>query len=658
MDTMRESAKSYLGSGLSVLPIRMDGSKAPMLSEWTPLQQISMTPESWPTCPCGIGIIGGKVSGNLEILDFDKPGAFEEWVAILPMAGDGLAELVDALPVIETPDGGRHVYYRCAEIQGAQKLARAREAYTSPSGKRKLVIIETKGEGGYVVAPPSPAECHDARKPYRQLSGPPLTSIPKISVAQRSWLLQAARSFDEVQAEPVTRPSVSAGVIGDRPGDAFNASATWPSILEPAGWVQLFDRGGVTYWRRPGKDGRGISATTGKCGDHLYVFSSNAPPFDPERSYDKFGAMALLSHGGDVRAAAAALRKLRTQPDPPLSCPPDGWSDPCVESMTWQGGPLIPHVEREPGCDDDVAPVGDPTINRPWLSKPGLSVSTMSDAVNAWASQGESQSIPTPIGSLNEALSGGFPVGQVTTLVAYTGGRKTEFARQSAMHAAVNGHPVIHVDVELGLARIYERTLSQLAKVPPKRLRDRSLRTQADVESIAEVEKRMREDDKIHFICPSGCPKIEDLALVVESLAGRLTNGKPPLVILDSAQRLAFGAPGENPRLQMTALMHAVEAMAHRSGCAIILVSEQKRSQDGKAPSPDDALTSGAESRAIEFVSDVMIALVPEDQVQDLEVKASDAEWEDRIDIMIAKNRLGSRGYLRTAPFLLGLAGG
>lgn len=350
---MREIARQYLSAGLSVLPIRMDGSKAPMLNEWTPLQQIKMTVDDWPTCPCGIGIIGGAVSGNLEILDFDKPGAFDEWLAILPMAGDGLTALVATLPVVETPDGGRHVFYRCAEIQGAQKLARAKVPYLGPyTGKPKTVIIETKGEGGYVVAPPSPSGCHDAKRPYRQLPGTPLTSIPKISVAQRKWLLQAARTFDEVQATPEARPAQQKAAKGTRPGDEYNATATWPSILEPAGWVSLFDRGPVTYWRRPGKEGRGISATTGACGDNLYVFSSNATPFDPERSYDKFGAYVLLNHGGDFRAASEKLRP--HQEEPPLAEPPEDWHEPVQE--TWENIPYQPTIPATDNPKTDDAP--------------------------------------------------------------------------------------------------------------------------------------------------------------------------------------------------------------------------------------------------------------------------------------------------------------
>jgi hypothetical protein len=73
--------------------------------------------------------------------------------------------------------------------------------------------------------------------------------------------------------------------------------------------------GEVTYWRRPRKDGAGWSATTGACeskaGKQLfYVFSSNAAPFEAGTPYSKFGAYALLNHGGDFGAAAKALAGL------------------------------------------------------------------------------------------------------------------------------------------------------------------------------------------------------------------------------------------------------------------------------------------------------------------------------------------------------------
>jgi putative DNA primase/helicase len=77
--------------------------------------------------------------------------------------------------------------------------------------------------------------------------------------------------------------------------------------------------GDKTLWRRPGKDGRGWSATTGHCAakdggaDLLAVFSSNAHPFEGPSGgrlcscYGKFRAYALLKHGGDFKAAAREL---------------------------------------------------------------------------------------------------------------------------------------------------------------------------------------------------------------------------------------------------------------------------------------------------------------------------------------------------------------
>jgi hypothetical protein len=67
------------------------------------------------------------------------------------------------------------------------------------------------------------------------------------------------------------------------------------------------------YWRRPGKE-KGWSATTGHCrgevgGDLLYVFSSNAHPFEAEKAYSKFSAYAILRHGGDHAEAARELAR-------------------------------------------------------------------------------------------------------------------------------------------------------------------------------------------------------------------------------------------------------------------------------------------------------------------------------------------------------------
>jgi putative DNA primase/helicase len=111
------------------------------------------------------------------------------------------------------------------------------------------------------------------------------------------------------EPEPVA-PRLSAVRLDDgslSPGDDYAMRADWADILNDAGWRHAFRRGQVDYWRRPGKDTVGISATTNALGtDRLRVFTT-ATNFDTV-SYSKLGAYAVLEHGGDLKAAAKALQ--------------------------------------------------------------------------------------------------------------------------------------------------------------------------------------------------------------------------------------------------------------------------------------------------------------------------------------------------------------
>jgi hypothetical protein len=97
-----------------------------------------------------------------------------------------------------------------------------------------------------------------------------------------------------------------------RPGEDFDQRGDWAEILGPAGWQCVATRGDERRWRRPGKDGPGWSATTGRCrgkdgADLLRVFSSNAAPLEDGKAYGKFRSYTLLHHNGDFTAAARDL---------------------------------------------------------------------------------------------------------------------------------------------------------------------------------------------------------------------------------------------------------------------------------------------------------------------------------------------------------------
>ena len=321
-----DQAIAYVEHGLSLVPLRLDGSKEPR-AKWKWRQQ--RIPQ-WHdlkadfNCePAGIGILCGRVSGGLEVLDFDAGELYFPWrEMVLPVVGK--------LPVVKTPKGF-HVYYRCKVIAGNKKIA-----YLAG---RDEAAIETRGEGGFVVAPGSPLSVHLSGKSYEQFSGPTLpqahpdmgcrpktgVGIPVITPEERKELWSAARSFDQVgqrqrendvkcrQRLYADRPPNWDGIDLSTPWDAFDHNGpAWREILQPSGWTSV---DGI-HWRRPGKHGKGHSAnvTISRTGcELLVVWSSNAGPLSPfgdnHRTWSKFGAYTAILHDGDRRAAARELSK-------------------------------------------------------------------------------------------------------------------------------------------------------------------------------------------------------------------------------------------------------------------------------------------------------------------------------------------------------------
>jgi putative DNA primase/helicase len=184
-------------------------------------------------------------------------------------------------------------------VAGNQTLARRADRKT---------LIETRGEGGYAIIAPSTGKVHETGKPYTLLNGS-LATIPTITPGERADLFTLARTFNEFISQPQTeRPRQEQSPAGNRPGDLFNARATWAEVLEPHGWGRVYEHNGEVYWRRPGKE-RGISATTNyQASGLLYVFSTSTP-FEPERGYSKFSAYALLNHRSDFKKAAEVLTR-------------------------------------------------------------------------------------------------------------------------------------------------------------------------------------------------------------------------------------------------------------------------------------------------------------------------------------------------------------
>jgi hypothetical protein len=314
---------AFRKAGICVVPTAADGSKRPGLAAWKAYQVRMPKMEqvrAWlgDGHADGFGVICGKVSGNLEMLEFEGRAVaehiYQAWLAIL--ADHGMSELwrrIVAGYAEETPGGGLHFLYRVdGHAKGNTKLARrpatAGELAADPADKIK-VLIETRGEGGFAIVAPSGGRTHPTGRAWRLRAGGP-TSISTITEAERDGLYRVAALLDQMPApaRPVPAPALR---TGDelRPGDDYAARTTWAELLEPAGWRLLRSlSNGWGYWQRPGKDGPGLSATTREDGG-FYVFSTSTE-FEAEVPYSKFGTFAMLHNQGDHKAAAAQLRRL------------------------------------------------------------------------------------------------------------------------------------------------------------------------------------------------------------------------------------------------------------------------------------------------------------------------------------------------------------
>lgn len=306
---MVDLARAYDEAGLTVVPPKQDGTKRPYPGSWDQFQCDRPTPkqikEWYSHNLTGIGTVCGAVSGNLELFEFDW---YDTYVAFGELAvATGHGQLIDRIKngyTERTPGGGIHWYYRCDTIAGNTKLARKPDPTPqNPLGVK--VLIETRGEGGYAVMAPSHGSVHQTGKPYEVVCGD-VTGIVTITPQEREALWELARTFDEMPQQAAYTGSQRTA-DGDRPGDLYNAAATWRDVLGPHGWKLVYRRGETGYWRRPGKN-IGISATTNHTGnDTLIVFSTSTPFETAPASYSKFAAYAVLNHGGDYAAAGRTL---------------------------------------------------------------------------------------------------------------------------------------------------------------------------------------------------------------------------------------------------------------------------------------------------------------------------------------------------------------
>lgn len=301
--TILDAAHEYVAEGLNPLPI--NNKKEPMLPPGHPFlyQKIDNVDDRFTRC-YKIAIACGTVSDGFYAIDFDGHGGEDiEAIFVEYFDNPSVQYLIqqDLLSVYKTPSGGFHIYYKCKIEVGAKKVAR---------WKNGTGMIETRGNGSYIICYPSPN--------YEYIAGNEIVKLDYIDKETHEWLMELAHSFD--QLPEVTAKELNSGEGRKWPekwddhkldGNFNNQQGEYAKeLLKEAGWklITIRRNDGVELWQRPGKSEQdGISATFGVKFNMFYNFSQSATPFEV-KAYSPFEIYTLLKFNGDWKKAKDSLR--------------------------------------------------------------------------------------------------------------------------------------------------------------------------------------------------------------------------------------------------------------------------------------------------------------------------------------------------------------
>ncbi len=192
--------------GFSVIPVRPD--KKPHI-QWLEFQMRKATPDEiiswwakWPNAM--VGIVTGKLSGILAI-DCDSGNGYMQ---IQEHLRDSLV-----IPTANTPRGGKHLYFAYPADEGMPISV----------GTGLIPTVDFRGEGGYIIAPPSRNGNGHA---YAWLDGLSLDDVgpPAVPDALYNKLINKYIYKASVNAVPGGAGAVEMFVEGRRDNDLFRTA--------------------------------------------------------------------------------------------------------------------------------------------------------------------------------------------------------------------------------------------------------------------------------------------------------------------------------------------------------------------------------------------------------------------------------------------------
>lgn len=313
----KEIALAYHKAGFHIVPVGPDKRPLCKWKQYQTAQSREDVEKLFQTPSWGLAALTG-ING-LECIDVDEKydlngDLFLRYQKINDTYSEGSIAF-PYLTVCSTMNGGYHIFYRCKAIQGNQKLAmrpatpeelakhneKVERKITDPN-RIPQVLVETRGQGGYVIITPTPG--------YSVEYGA-MKSIPEITQEQRFALLTNARRFDEVEVQQSDIDKLAKSreykpSSGMAPYEEFNLSTDIIDLLQSYGWTEVYEDSARVHLLRPGDASTKTSGNYHK-GLNLFICHSTSTPLPSEKGLTAAAIYTYYEHQGDFKAATRDL---------------------------------------------------------------------------------------------------------------------------------------------------------------------------------------------------------------------------------------------------------------------------------------------------------------------------------------------------------------